>query len=103
MIRAAFPAAGLIQPDPSLTVTINKLPSWKRNTPAPATTAKLGPEQPLGGWGAGPSACSSRNVNDPNVPFPAECCSSVTVLGCRLIIVATFVPENVIFTGRSCA
>src|SRR5215469_15446050 len=100
---AAFPAAGFTQPDPSMTVTTNKLPSWKRNTPVPATTAKDGPEQLLGGWGEGPSACSSRNVNAPSVPLPARCVSSVTVLGFRLIVVATLVPENLIFTGFSCA
>ena len=58
--------------DPSVTVTLNRLPSWKRNTPAPATTRKLWAGATAGGWGAGPSACSSRNVNGPSVPFPAN-------------------------------
>src|SRR5689334_11125088 len=56
--------------DPSVTLTVNRLPFWNRNTPPPATVGKYGPgEQVLEGWGEAVSACSSRKVNGPSVPI----------------------------------
>src|SRR5689334_2251704 len=92
--------------DPSVSWTVNRLPSWKRNTPAPATVGKwtlVGPEQVLEGWGEPVSACSSRKVNGPSVPLPAKFPSSVFVSGCSFIVLGSTVPENVIFTGLCCA
>src|SRR5215472_17077608 len=89
--------------DPSARLTVNRLPSWKRNTPPPATVGKktlVGPEHVLEGWGEAVSACSSRKVNGPSVPLPATLSSSVFVSGCSLIVGwPSTVPENLIFTG----
>src|SRR6478672_8991191 len=57
-----------------VTATVKRLPSSKRNTPPPATFGKKrwsAPEQASENCGAAGSACSSRKVNDPNVPSPA--------------------------------
>src|ERR1035438_9935106 len=89
-----------MQSPPCVRLTFNRLPSWKRNTPAPATLGKkssFGPEQVLDGSGVAALALILRKVNGPSVPFPAIFSSLVIVLGiCRLTTLAAPVPENTI-------
>ena len=73
-----------MQSPPSVRLTFNRLPSWKRNTPAPATSWKInlvGPEQVLDGCGEAVLALTLRNVNGPSVPFPAKFSSAVCCVG----------------------
>jgi hypothetical protein len=39
-VRWAAPAIKSMQRDPPVIMTVNRLPSWKRNTPPPATVRK---------------------------------------------------------------
>jgi hypothetical protein len=64
----------------------------------------LGPEQVLDGVGELGSDRTLRTVNEPSVLSPAKLSSSMLELGCcRLMALFAAVPENVIFTGFSCA
>src|SRR3984885_3652418 len=96
-----------MQSPPCVRLSSNRLPSWKRNTPAPATSggkSRLEAEQVLEVPGEFAIARTFVTVNGPSVPCPAKLSPSLLVSGCwRLMVLGAEVPENVIFTDLSSA
>src|SRR5580704_6859067 len=96
-----------MQSPPCVRLSSNRLPSWKRNTPAPASSgrkSRFEAEQVLDVPGEFAIARTFVTVNEPSVPCPAKLSPSLLVSGCwRLMVLGAEVPENVIFTDLSSA